>query len=335
MNYYSYLENNCLYHNNIEYDSLSDSFNQNYPYLNRESQYISNFVDIDDYPGFNINKNNQINFEELDLSVDLSNKNNNSKSMKQSKKKYSNISEINNTSKSMKQSKKKYSNISVRHIKNKIFNITKKAKINKIKNLNTDKTDYSTIKETKINNFINEIYIPDIFVKKIKMLVLKKSYNFINEKIIKIFNNNIGKGICIKQLLPINKFVLYHSSVEEDKEFLNKKLKEIFSSVSNKYTAVLNTKNKNLIDDLINLEEHGKYFKELFELSFLDCLEHIRGTKNSELLDELPKIDDIINNEGILDEDEINIYKDVINNYELIIEKKKKRRTKKTKKNEK
>ena len=315
MNYYSYLENNCLYHNNIEYDSLSDSFNQNYPYLNRESQYISNFVDIDDYPGFNINKNNQINFEELDLSVDLS--------------------KINNTSKSMKQSKKKYSNISVRHIKNKIFNITKKAKINKIKNLNTDKTDYSTIKETKINNFINEIYIPDIFVKKIKMLVLKKSYNFINEKIIKIFNNNIGKGICIKQLLPINKFVLYHSSVEEDKEFLNKKLKEIFSSVSNKYTAVLNTKNKNLIDDLINLEEHGKYFKELFELSFLDCLEHIRGTKNSELLDELPKIDDIINNEGILDEDEINIYKDVINNYELIIEKKKKRRTKKTKKNEK
>ena len=315
MNYSSYLENNCLYHNNIEYDSLSDSFNQNYPYLNRESQYISNFVDIDDYPGFNINKNNQINFEELDLSVDLSNKN--------------------NTSKSMKQSKKKYSNISVRHIKNKIFNITKKAKINKIKNLNTDKTDYSTIKETKNNNFINEIYIPDIFVKKIKMLVLKKSYNFINEKIIKIFNNNIGKGICIKQLLPINKFVLYHSSVEEDKEFLNKKLKEIFSSISNKYTSVLNTKNKNLIDDLINLEEHGKYFKELFELSFLDCLEHIRGTKNSELLDELPKIDDIINNEGILDEDEINIYKDVINNYELIIEKKKKRRTKKTKKNEK
>ena len=315
MNYYSYLENNCLYHNNIEYDSLSDSFNQNYPYLNRESQYISNFVDFDDYPGFNINKNNQINFEELDLSVDLS--------------------KINNTSESMKQSKKKYSNISVRHIKNKIFNITKKAKINKIKNLNMDKTDYSTIKETKINNFINEIYIPDIFVKKIKMLILKKSYNFINEKIIKIFNNNIGKGICIKQLLPTNKFVLYHSSVEEDKEFLNKKLKEIFSSISNKYTSVLNTKNKNLIDDLINLEEHGKYFNELFELSFLDCLEHIRGTKNSELLDELPKIDDIINNEGILDEDEINIYKDVINNYELIIEKKKKRRTKKTKKNEK
>ena len=170
MNYYSYPENNCLYHNNIdiEYDSLSESFNQNYPYLNRQSQDISNFVDIDVYPGFNINKNNQINFEELDLNVDLSNKN--------------------NTSESMKQSEKKYSNMSVRNIKNKIFNITKKAKINKIKNLNTDKTDYSTIKETKNNNFINEIYIPDIFVKKIKMLVLKKSYNFINEKIIKIFN---------------------------------------------------------------------------------------------------------------------------------------------------
>ena len=135
---------------------------------------------------------------------------------------------------------------------------------------------------------------------------------WLNLKIKKAVNGDIGKGICIKQLLPINKTTLYHSSVEYDKEFLNKKLKEIFSSISNKYTSVLNTKNKNLIDDLINLEEHGKYFKELFELSFLDCLEHIRGTKNSELLDELPKIDDIINNEGILDEDEINIYKDVI-----------------------
>jgi len=61
----------------------------------------------------------------------------------------------------------------------------------------------------------------------------------------------------------------------------------------------------------------------------LDCLEHIRGTKNSELLDDLPNIDNIINNEGILDEDEINIYKDVINNYELIIEKKKDKKNQK------
>ena len=60
-------------------------------------------------------------------------------------------------------------------------------------------------------------------------------------------------------------------------------------------------------------------------------MEHIRGTNNSELLDELPKIDNIINNEGIFDENEINIYKDVINNYELIIEKKKKRNQKKSK----
>ena len=171
----------------------------------------------------------------------------------------------------------------------------------------------------------------DKIVKKIRIMILNSVLNFINLKIKKAVNGDIGKGICIKQLLPINKTTLYHSSVEYDKEFLNKKLKEIFSSISNKYTAVLNTKNQNLIDYLINLEEHGKYFKDLFELSFLDCLEHIRGTNNSELLDELPKIDDIINNEGILDEDEINIYKDVINNYELIIEKKKKRNQKKSK----
>ena len=145
--------------------------------------------------------------------------------------------------------------------------------------------------------------------------------------------NNIGKGICIKQLLPINKFVLYHSSVEEDKEFLNKKLKEIFSSISNKYTSVLNTKNKNLIDDLINLEEHGKYFKELFELSFLDCLEHIRGTKNSELLDGLPKMDQILKNESKnLKNFDLNNIREIINHYEVRVEARKSRAKKSKKK---
>ena len=93
----------------------------------------------------------------------------------------------------------------------------------------------------------------DKIVKKIRIMILNSVLNFINLKIKKAVNGDIGKGICIKQLLPINKTTLYHSSVEYDKEFLNKKLKEIFSSISNKYTSVLNTKNKNLIDDKIKI----------------------------------------------------------------------------------
>ena len=172
----------------------------------------------------------------------------------------------------------------------------------------------------------------DKFIKKIRIMILNAIFNFINEKIKICFNNNIGKGICIKQFIPINKAALSHSSVEYDKEFLNKKLKEIFSSISNKFTNILNTKNKELIEYLINIEDKGKYFQELFELSFLDCLEHIRGSKKSELLNDLPNVDNILIQDGKnINEDELNIYKNIINKYEAIIEHKK-TRDKKSKK---
>ena len=177
-------------------------------------------------------------------------------------------------------------------------------------------------------------FASDNIIKKIRIMILNAIIKFINEKIKIFLNNDLGKGICIKQLLPINKTILSHSSVEYDKEFLNKKLKEILSSISNKYTNALNTKNKYLIQDLINSEDKGKYFQELFNLSFLDCLKHIRGTKYSDLLNDLPNIDNIlIQDKKNINEKEINNYKYIINNYELIIEHKKARNKKKPKNN--
>ena len=177
-------------------------------------------------------------------------------------------------------------------------------------------------------------FASDNIIKKIRIMILNAIIKFINEKIKIFFNNDLGKGICIKQLLPINKTILSHSSVEYDKEFINKKLKEILSPISNKYTNALNTKNKDLIQDLINLEDKGKYFQELFDLSFLDCLKHISGTKYSDLLNDLPNIDNIlIQDKKNINEKEINNYKYIINNYELIIEHKKARNKKKPKNN--
>jgi hypothetical protein len=177
-------------------------------------------------------------------------------------------------------------------------------------------------------------FASDNIIKKIRIMILNAIIKFINEKLKIFFNNDLGKGICIKQLLPINKTILSHSSVEYDKEFINKKLKEILSPISNKYTNALNTKNKDLIQDLINLEDKGKYFQELFDLSFLDCLKHISGTKYSDLLNDLPNIDNIlIQVKKNINEKEINNYKYIINNYELIIEHKKARNKKKPKNN--
>ena len=219
-----------------------------------------------------------------------------------------------------------------------VFKDDNKIIYDKIINDNKKEDKEFLNKKRKTNNKDEHYnkFSSDSIVKKIRILILNSIFKFINEKIKILFNNDIGKGIFRKILLPINKSNLFHSSVEYDKEFLNKKLKEIFSSISDKFTNYLNTKNKDLIEYLINLENKGKYFQELFELSFLDCLEHIRGTKNSEILNDLPKINDILIQEGKnINEDEIEIYKEIINNYETIIAHKKKRNAKKIKKRKK
>ena len=165
---------------------------------------------------------------------------------------------------------KEYSDMNNTHIKNKIFNITKKQKKvkKKVISKSNKKINISIRKKRKINISNNKIFIPDKDIKKIRIKLLNSIVDFINKKI-KIFFNNIGRSICIKQLLPINKSILYKSSVEDDKEFLNKKLKEIFSQINNKYTNYLSNKNEETIEYLINLEDKGKYFQELFDLSFL------------------------------------------------------------------
>ena len=117
------------------------------------------------------------------------------------------------------------------------------------------------------------------------------------------------------------------------KEFLYKKLKEILSCVSKKYTNVLAIKNKKLIGYLLNLKEKGEYFQKLFDLSFLDFLEHINGKKNNELLDGFPTIDKIIKNEmKKLRNFDINKLKSCFENYKDLVERRKSRKSKNNKK---
>ena len=164
-----------------------------------------------------------------------------------------------------------------------------------------------------------EHFVLDKYIKKIRSIILNTLLNFFNSLIKVAFNGEIGQGMCKKQLLPINKkyLNLNHSYVESDKEFLNKKLKDIFSTISGRYTGYSKTHNKELIEIMINLQYYGNYFKELFELSFLDCLEHIRGTKNSELLDGLPKMEQILKNESKnLKNFDLNNIREIIEHYE-------------------
>ena len=171
----------------------------------------------------------------------------------------------------------------------------------------------------------------DNLIKNIRATIIKYITDFINEKIRILLNNKIGKSNCIKQFLQIAMEKLYHSKVDDDKNFLKIKLKDIFSfKISGKYTNYLDEHNKKLVEYLIIHEKTGKYFKSLFDLSFLNCLDHINGKNNYNLLDGLAKVNQIIEKEEKdLDEYEKEYYKNFLNDYENIINDKNSRKARK------
>ena len=162
--------------------------------------------------------------------------------------------------------------------------------------------------------------VSDNEIKKGRNILLNSIFRFVNKKIRIIFNNDIGKGISIKQFVKISKKELNHSNVEFDKNYLNTKLKEIFSGdISGKFTNFLINKNEKLLQNLIKID----YFKELFELTFLQCIEHINGTKFIPLLEGFETLDEILlNEEEKLKENDIEKYKYIIENYKQCVENK-------------
>ena len=194
--------------------------------------------------------------------------------------------------------------------------------------INLDNSDnYNENEDT--NKLLNKKRKMDIFefnankfIRRTKILTLDSSFIFINEKIRNIYNNDIGRGIITKQFLPIDKKKISHSRAGLDKEFLNKKMKDILSDrISEKITNFLPTHNKELIDKLINDKENGgDYFKELFDLKFVDYLRHINGTQHLEILNGLMKVDEIMKyKEFKIDKDEIPNYEKYFENYEWLI----------------
>ena len=132
----------------------------------------------------------------------------------------------------------------------------------------------------------NRNFTFDQIIKNIRILALKEIINFVNRKIRYFYNNNIGKGLKEKQFREISKKTLSHSNVGYDKEFLEFKLKEIFSfDISGKMTNSLMNHNKNLVELLLNSSNCSGYFSELFDLTFLQCLEHIQRKKTYGVLD--------------------------------------------------
>ena len=206
-------------------------------------------------------------------------------------------------------------------------------------NINTPNIPEEKSEDTNLNkkrnrdkNINNKKINFDKILRRIKMSILDAIIRFINHKIEIDYNYDIGKGICEKKILQIDKKELTHSKVEENKNFLLKNLKDILATnISKKYTNYKKTHNIELIQKLIN---KGEDYKKIFELTFLQCVEYIRGTKNIGVLDGLDRIDDIIKiEEQKMDKDEIENFVDFIMDYENILDRKEGRNSKKQKMN--
>ena len=121
-------------------------------------------------------------------------------------------------------------------------------------------------------------YSDDNLIRKIKGILLNQIREHCNNKIRAIYGNKKGQKI----LLKINSEQRLKSKVEFNKNLLNKSIKDIFSeNISGRYANPEKNYNKKLINDLLNEKEEIKriQFENLFNLTFLDCLKHFRGSQ--------------------------------------------------------
>ena len=163
--------------------------------------------------------------------------------------------------------------------------------------------------------------------RKVKHLVLKNVFDFINEKI-KSMYSGINKGIFTKQLLTINQKQISDATILFNKKFLEKPLKDIFSvEISKRYTNYLESHNKNLINFLMNEEEDENkrvYFNNLFNLKFIECLEHFRGTADYIHLEGMKTFDEI-KDDFSKDKNYLDVLTNYVEEYENITRNKKER----------
>ena len=153
------------------------------------------------------------------------------------------------------------------------------------------KTNHSTEKKLgrkrnnceKIDGKHNR-FTDDNLIRRIKSTIINVLITYINKIIDKTYNNNfVLFSDCNKmELLKINYTQVIKSKADYNKDFLYKSLRDIFSvDITTKYKHYNHDHNKILINNLLYQKDEQKrnLFTNLFNLTFLECIEHIRGTK--------------------------------------------------------
>ena len=152
---------------------------------------------------------------------------------------------------------------------NEIYYINPSSKLLNKKRLK-DSYKKSSKKHTK--------YYCDNLKRECKHLVIENVMKFINNKIYEVYEGNIGNGLNVKRLFKLNQSQKTNADVEFNKLFIKKSLKEIFSDDITKQIKLYSQEhNKNVIEKII--EEKKENFEKLFNLTFIDCVDHFIGNK--------------------------------------------------------
>lgn len=205
--------------------------------------------------------------------------------------------------------------------------------------IDKDEEEEEIIDKTIIQNNTEKIkntkYTPENLLRKVKHILLECILLFLNKIICKVYNNQIGNGIAIKQFKNLNQKEKSEPSIQYNKDFLNKTIGEILSEkISKRMTNYSPFHNKNLVEKLLNENNITikKIFQKLFNLTFFDYLEHFRGTKPNDILKGMPSINKAFQKYSD-DPDYITNLNYYFQNYDIIINKKKSRKSKKKKGN--
>ena len=164
----------------------------------------------------------------------------------------------------------------------------------------------------------------DNTIKKIKSIIINELFKFINKKIEEILGKDAGYGFVKKCLKKLCQDQIKNTKIDFNRDFLYKKLQNIFSeNVTSRTTYYSNDWNKKLIIGLINDndEKRSKYFKGLFNITFLDCLKYFRSENiSNKYLEGFPKFSDYKRkNLNIDGEDYIEHLSEFLLNYEKFL----------------
>jgi hypothetical protein len=180
-------------------------------------------------------------------------------------------------------------------------------------------------KDIKREMVVHDKFSDDNLVRKVKCTLIDILSSLINELLKKYYTNNNGKKENKKELFKMNQNQIISSKADYNKNLLSKNLKEIFSHrISTKYTKYSPEHNKIVINQILNEKNRDikMKFENIFNLTFLDCLEHFRGTK---YLKELEGMTNLVEycNKFENDQNYICKFKYYVDNFETIIYKKK------------